>query len=85
MELKNPQTWKYGHANFGTNHTEVNLQDVPTDEGTLLLEVCAPDGRKGSAQVQFQDNGNVILRVHLDPSNPIKVLIVGPGGIEFEG
>jgi hypothetical protein len=84
MELKNPQTWQYGHANFGANKTEVHIQDVPTDEATLLLNVKAPDGRLGSAQIQFQNNGNVVLRVHLDPANPIHVLIVNGSGILLE-
>lgn len=88
MKITNPLTFMYSHANFGSETIETSLNDVGTDEGTLVLEVKSPGGRAGSAQVQMQDNGDVVLRVHRDAAgqNPIRVLVVGDGGVTlFEG
>jgi hypothetical protein len=85
MKLLNPLTFAYNHPNFGQGNIETSLNDVGTDEATLTLDVKAPDGRAGSAQVQMQDNGDVVIRVHRSPQNPIRVLVVGDAGILFEG
>lgn len=80
MKLSNPQTFAYKHPNFGGNVTTANLNQNEVIGGFLDLTIVAPDGRTGVAQLQFQDNGNVVVRVHVSPSNPIKPLIIDDGG-----
>ena len=84
MRLKNPLTFEFSHPNFGAGKTEVSLNQNETIGGYLDLDVKAPDGRMGTATIQCQDNGNVVIRVHLSPENPIHVLIVDGGGTLLE-
>lgn len=80
MKLKNPQTFSYSHPNFGSATTDASLNQNEVIGGFLDFTVVSADGRVGVAQVQFQDNGDVIFRVHASPSNPIKVLVVDDMG-----
>lgn len=86
IKLSNPQEWRYNHPNFPEPNpgTRVSLQDVPSDEATLTLDVTDPSNNKGGGQIQFQDNGRVVLRVHLDPANPVDLLIVDHTGVLFQ-
>lgn len=80
MRVKNPLTFLYQHPNFGTGATEASLNDSPTDESILHLEIKAPDGRAGVANLEFQDNGNVVVRVALGSNSPIHVKVVDSSG-----
>lgn len=81
MRLSNPQTFEYSHPNFQGQKVTVSLNDDPSNETALLLETTAPNGLKGSAILQMQDNGQVVIRVHLGQSNTFHVLILDDGGI----
>lgn len=78
--LANPQAWTYTHPNFAPQTVEVSLNGNPNVNGFLDLVVTGPNGGTGYAQLQFQGNGTVVLRIHDDPSNLIKPLIVDFGG-----
>lgn len=84
MKLKNPQTFSYEHQNFNGQTVDVALNQNPVIGGFLDLSVGAPNGRSGVAQLQFKDNGNVVIRVHLGPMNPIHVLVLDDSGVIFE-
>ncbi|HYE85971.1 MAG TPA: hypothetical protein VEA16_06430 [Vicinamibacterales bacterium] len=83
MKLANPQTFAYEHANFNGGQATANLNANPSVASHLDLVVTAPDGRKGGATLQFQDNGEVVIRIRRDGNNPLRVLVVGD--VSFEG
>lgn len=87
MKLYNPQTFAYHHQNFGEGKTsKASLNQDPDVQPFLSLDVEMPDGSKGGAQLQAQDNGTWVIRIHRDENNPLRVLVVGPdGGTLFEG
>lgn len=80
MKLKNPLTFSYSHPNFAPLTTDCSLNQNDVIGGFLDLTVVAPDGRVGVAQLQFQGNGNVIVRIHESAANPIKALVLTDGG-----
>ena len=67
-------TVEFSHANFGDNKLTATLSKG--DAGIAMLTVEAPDGRIGEVQLQPQDNGNLVIRVHLAETNPVHVLIL---------
>lgn len=84
LDIKNPTVLQYGHPNFGGAKIEVSTNVDPSGNGLMNLKVVAPDGRVGNAQLQPQDNGNLVVRIHLDPANPIHVLILDGTGVILE-
>lgn len=84
MKIKNPLTFSFEHPNFGGQTVDVSLNQAANVSAILTLDVDSINNLIGSAQLQFADNGNVVLRVHLNPTNPIHVLILDDSGILFE-
>lgn len=84
MQIANPTTFQYGHENFGDGFIKAALNSSTNNLAGLLLQVEAPDGRKGEAQIQMADNGNVVIRIHLTAANPIHVLILDDTGTILE-
>lgn len=66
------------------NGTTATLSADQAGVGFGYLLVTAPDGRAGTVQLQPQDNGDLVVRTHLDPSSPIHNLVVDGSGILFE-
>ena len=88
MRLKNPLTFSFAHGNFNNQTLDMSLNQDADVSGFLNLDGKAPDGRTGRVNVQPQDNGNVVLRIHLngDGSSVFHVLVVGDQGQTlFEG
>ena len=81
MQLLNPQTFAYSHPNFGGAKAKLSLNHSDTDNSTVPLDYETPDGAKGGGQVEFQDNGTSVFRIHRDENNPMHVRVVGPGGV----
>lgn len=84
LDIQNPTVLQYGHPNFGDAKIEVSTNVDASGNGFMSLKVVAPDGRVGYAQLQPQDNGNLVVRVHLAPENPIHVLILQGSGVILE-
>lgn len=78
--LANPQTWTYTHPNFQGQSVNVSLNGGGAP-GFLDLSATGTNGATGYAQFQFQDNGTVVIRVHLSSTNLFHVLILDDNGI----
>ena len=87
MKIKNPQTLTFPNGDGLPIDMSLNTND--TIAGFAVLDVNSHGSggvpKNGSAQLQTAANGNVTIRVHLSPENPIHVLIVDSTGVLFEG
>lgn len=80
MKLKNPQTFAFSHPNFNGGYVEASLNQNEVIGGFLDLTIVDHNGRVGTAQLQFQDNGDVVVRIHESASNPLRALVLNDGG-----
>jgi len=76
MKLANPQTFEYEHPNFNGQSVKVALNQDPVIGGFLSLTASGVNGASGYAQLQFQDNGTVVIRIDEDPSNLFTALVL---------
>lgn len=84
MHLKNPLVLAYPHPNFGGNTSKVSLNINHDVNAYAEINYETPNGTEGQAKLQFQDNGDVVIRVQ--QGGPIKVLVVdSEGNPVFEG
>lgn len=76
MELKNPLQFSYTHPNFQGQRVNVALTLNDVIPSFLDLKAEGINGATGYAQLQFQDNGTVTIRIDEDPANLFTVTSV---------
>lgn len=76
MKLANPQEFEFTHPNFNGQSVKVSLNQSAEIGGFLELKATGVNGATGYAQLQFQDNGTVVVRIDEDPSNLFTALVV---------
>lgn len=82
MRITNPLTFEYEHPNFNGQKLKVSLNQNPVIN--QFLELKAEMGNKtASCDLQFQDNGTIIIRNHVDPAGIFRFLLVDHSGTLF--
>ena len=86
MRIENPTTLSHPNGDGLPISASLNLDPTVPSFGQLEVRSHGSGGAEfnGEAQLQFQANGTVVLRVHLSAANPIHVLILDDTGVILE-